>query len=212
VVAVRDALPQGFALTSISPGCALETGGSVLCELGGLLVNAAKNAAISISGVARCSGGVPQAIRNTAFAVNQSPFAGSPPVPGHAVATFETAVVDRTPPSIAVRLTPAEIWPPNHQFVDVTATVTVADACDDAPSIRLISIASSEPADGRGDGATSPDIEGAAFGTDDRRFRLRAERAGPGDGRTYTVTYQAADASGNTAQATAKLTVLKSRR
>ena len=44
------------------------------------------------------------------------------------------------------------------------------------------------------------DIQGVALGTPDTRFRLRAERAGGGRGRTYTVIYRAADASANEAE------------
>ena len=50
-------------------------------------------------------------------------------------------------------------------------------------------------------------FKGAAFGTDDRSFELRAERRQNGKGRIYTVTYQATDASGNSSTATATVTV-----
>ena len=73
--------------------------------------------------------------------------------------------------------------------------------------MKLVSITSNEPANGTGDGNTSPDIAGATFGTDDRTFQLRAERKGNGNGRIYTVTYSAQDASGNTAQQIATVTV-----
>jgi len=63
--------------------------------------------------------------------------------------------------------------------------------------VRLVSIVSNEPEDGLGDGSTSPDVQGAEFGTDDRTFQLRAERSGPGNGRVYTVTYEALDLNGN---------------
>jgi endo-1,4-beta-xylanase len=63
--------------------------------------------------------------------------------------------------------------------------------------VRLVSITSNEPDNGLGDGDTGGDIQGAAFGTDDREFFLRAERGGVGAGRTYTVTYSATDGSGN---------------
>jgi len=52
-----------------------------------------------------------------------------------------------------------------------------------------------EPANGIGDGDTPSDIAGAAFGTDDRSFQLRAERQGGGAGRVCTITYSATDAS-----------------
>ncbi|MCP4594165.1 MAG: hypothetical protein GY842_25835 [bacterium] len=67
-----------------------------------------------------------------------------------------------------------------------------------------------EPADaavhyapGRGDGATTNDIQNADLGTDDREVRLRAERTGDGPGRIYTLTYQATDHVGNSVEAIA---------
>jgi len=108
-------------------------------------------------------------------------------------------VVDTTPPEITVSVSPDTLWPPNHKMVEITATVTVSDMCDLSPVITLTSIASNEPDDakGNGDGNTENDIQGAEFGTKDYAFLLRAERAGNGDGRVYTITYTATDASGN---------------
>jgi hypothetical protein len=61
-----------------------------------------------------------------------------------------------------------------------------------------------------GSGHTSPDIQGTAFGTDDREFLLRAERSGTGSGRIYTITYEAEDASGNITTGTTTVSVPKS--
>ena len=82
-------------------------------------------------------------------------------------------------------------------MVPVTITVATTDACDDRPAIRLVSITSNEGTNANGSGNTSPDVQGAAFGTDDRQFELRAERRGPVTGRVYTITYEAEDKSGN---------------
>ena len=60
---------------------------------------------------------------------------------------------------------------------------------------------------GRGDGGAAPDILGAEMGTDDREFKLRAERAGDGTARVYTAKYRATDASGNWSEATAQVIV-----
>jgi hypothetical protein len=114
---------------------------------------------------------------------------------------------DTTPPNLLVSLSPNSLWPPNHKMVDITANITVTDACDAHPTVKLVSITSNEPANSTGDGNTSPDISGATFGTDDRSFQLRAERKGNGHGRVYTVIYSAQDASGNTAQQVATVTV-----
>ena len=108
-------------------------------------------------------------------------------------------VQDAIPPDLVIELVPAELWSPNHTFREIEAIIRVSDNCDADPEVRLVSIESSEPDDvyGGGDGASSPDITGAEFGTDDRRFFLRAERQGRGDGREYVVTYEAVDRSGN---------------
>jgi hypothetical protein len=116
-------------------------------------------------------------------------------------------VVDTTSPTISVSLSRDTLWPPNHKLVPVTASVTVADACG-APVFELLSITSSEPDDGIGDGHTSHDIQGAVFGTADTTFLLRAERSGGSpDGRMYTIVYRVTDGSGNASLATAVVRV-----
>ena len=117
------------------------------------------------------------------------------------------AVVDTTAPQLSVSVSPARLSPPNHKLVPVTVTLTATDTCDANPVIRLVSITSNEADNGSGDGNTSGDIQGAAFGTDDRQFLLRAERSGNGHGRIYTITYSATDASGNTTLSQATVTV-----
>jgi hypothetical protein len=116
----------------------------------------------------------------------------------------QVAVVDTAPPELSLSVSPATLWPPNHKFHLVTASLETSDVCDTSPEIRLVSITSNEPGDGSGDGSTNPDVQGAAIGTDDRQFMLRAERSGNGSGRVYTITYVAEDDSGNetTRQAT----------
>jgi len=118
-------------------------------------------------------------------------------------------IVDTTPPELMVTLSPAVLWPPNHKLAPITASITVQDTCDPSPTVRLVSITSNEADNGLGDGDTSADIQGTAFGTDDRTFLLRAERSGPGGGRVYTVTYEASDHSGNTTLRKATVTVPK---
>ncbi|MGH7288139.1 MAG: hypothetical protein ACREI8_09010 [Myxococcota bacterium] len=71
---------------------------------------------------------------------------------------------------------------------------------------------SNEPANTIGDGDEAPDIDGAAIGTEDYAFEVRAERGGIPDGRTYTVTYRASDACGNSVTASAEVGVAHDRR
>ncbi|NOQ33611.1 MAG: HYR domain-containing protein [Methanosarcinales archaeon] len=127
--------------------------------------------------------------------------------------SMTVTVVDTTPPDISVTVSPDTLWPPNHKMVDIVATVTVSDICDAAPVVVLTSVTSDEPDDakGNGDGKTVDDIQ-AEIGTEDYEFQLRAERAGKGDGRTYTITYTVTDASGNSADASATVVVPHDRR
>jgi hypothetical protein len=116
-------------------------------------------------------------------------------------------VQDTTPPEISVSVSPDTLWPPNHKLVTINASILTTDACDLNPIISLSSIVSNEPDNGTGDGDTSNDIQDAVFGTDDREFKLRAERSGTGTGRVYTITYTATDASSNNVSAEAIVTV-----
>jgi hypothetical protein len=86
-------------------------------------------------------------------------------------------------------------------MADIVAMIEVEDNCDPDPQVVLASIVSDESPDSLGDGSTDPDVD-ADIGTDDRDFRLRSERAGGGDGRTYAITYTATDFSDNSASVT----------
>ncbi len=88
---------------------------------------------------------------------------------------------------------PSVLWPANHKYVRVTTAVVVDDNFDPNPTVELVSVVSNEPDNGLGDGNTINDI----VIVDDFTFKLRAERAGGGDGRIYTITYRATDACGN---------------
>jgi hypothetical protein len=76
---------------------------------------------------------------------------------------------------------------------NIEASITTSPGA----TVQLVSITSDEPDDNY--------VAGATFGTDDRSFQLRAKRLGGGDGRVYTVTYQATSAGGT---ATASATVV----
>lgn len=107
---------------------------------------------------------------------------------------------DSIPPTLSVSPTVATIWPPNRAMVLVGINATVSDNSGGIPVVKLVSITCD-------DSCNSADIAEAAFGTDDRAFKLRADRTGGGKGRTYTITYEATDASGNKATATTTVIV-----
>jgi len=110
-------------------------------------------------------------------------------------------IADKTPPTLAVTLTPSTIWPPDNKMVTVSATITAHDDVDPNPEVKLLSITANETLD-------KDDIQVGKLFTDIRQFQLRAKRAGNNlAGRIYTVIYIANDASGNQTKISATVTV-----
>jgi Domain of unknown function (DUF5667) len=107
------------------------------------------------------------------------------------------------PPSLMVSVSPNQLWPPDHKYVTVTATVTVNGKSNLHPTVTLLSIKSSEPDSGLGDGDLPNDI----VIVDTLTFRLRAERSSNGRGRVYTITYTASSSCGSSQPASATVTV-----
>jgi endonuclease G, mitochondrial len=123
-----------------------------------------------------------------------------------ATGTVHLSVLDTTPPDISP-LSPSatEVWPPNHKMVDIAVGYTASDFGDPAP-VCVLGVSSNEPVDGTGDGDIAPDWEVV----DAHHVRLRAERAGSGNGRIYTIVASCHDRAGNTSQRSAAVTVPKS--
>jgi hypothetical protein len=115
--------------------------------------------------------------------------------------------IDKTPPSGTLGLSPGLLWPPNHRMVKITRSLSPSDNLSGVASVSAATVTSSEPVNGLGDGDTAPDwlVSSSAL-------QLRAERAGGGSGRVYTVTYTITDAAGNTAQVSATVVVPHDRR
>ncbi|MDH4055833.1 MAG: ExeM/NucH family extracellular endonuclease [Gammaproteobacteria bacterium] len=110
---------------------------------------------------------------------------------------------DEIAPTIdAISVTPNVLWPANHKYVDITATVLASDNFDPDLTVTLVSVTSNEPDNGVGDGNTDNDI----VTVDDFNLMLRAERSGRGSDRVYTLTYIATDDCGNDSE-TASATV-----
>lgn len=88
----------------------------------------------------------------------------------------------------------------NGSYQAAYGTATATDMCDTSPTCKIVSVTSNEPVLGSGSGQTSPDwvltdpgpkVSPASLGV-----QLRAERAGGGNGRVYTVNVSCSDASG----------------
>lgn len=121
-------------------------------------------------------------------------------------------VTDTTPPDLSLSVSPAMLWPPNHKMIPIGISVAATDICDPNPVVELVLVESSE-----GDliDTFDPAIDTTEVigkkGNDiqlvDGQLYLRAERSGKSSGRVYTITYEATDASGNTATETATVAV-----
>jgi len=114
-------------------------------------------------------------------------------------------VEDTSPPTIqSVSADPDRLWPPNHKMVEVTVTVEAEDICDPAPVCWIVGVLCSEPVNDPGDGNTEPDWD---FTDDPLVVMLRAESAGIGTGRVYTICVECMDVSERIAIATVDVTV-----
>ena len=122
-----------------------------------------------------------------------------------ATCSFTVTVNDVEPPVINNLLVrPPVLWPPNHKMKNVDVDYTSTDNCP-GPITCNITVTSDEPENGTGDGDQAPDWQIL----NDHHIKLRAERAGNGDGRIYSVKVTCTDAHGNTASGTKMVIVPK---
>jgi hypothetical protein len=115
-----------------------------------------------------------------------------------ATCSFTVTVNDVESPVInSLLVRPPVLWPPNHKMKNVDVDYTSTDNCP-GPITCSITVTSDEPENGTGDGDLAPDWDIL----NDHHIKLRAERAGNGDGRIYSVKVTCTDAHGNTASGT----------
>jgi hypothetical protein len=113
-------------------------------------------------------------------------------------------VIDSRTPALDLAASPAVLWPPDHRLHPISLVTRAVDQCDSSPRINCAAT-SNEPEDGAGDGRTDADIVWSGG-----QLSLRAERSAEGDGRVYTITCVATDASGNRAMRATSVLVPKS--
>jgi hypothetical protein len=117
--------------------------------------------------------------------------------------TFTVNIEGAAPPVIVdIDADPDVLWPPNHRMVAIDLDIDVESECPGNADCEVVDVTCDEPADGTGDGNTSPD-----WSIRDGRLRLRAERSGNGDGRVYTVHIRCEDAAGNADERTVRVSV-----
>ena len=112
--------------------------------------------------------------------------------------TVTVIVQDTTPPDVSDLVAdPHELWPPNHKLREVALSYDLSDVADPNPQVEL-SVSCNEPEFEPSDAEI----------VNDHHLQLRAEREGDStDGRIYTITLIATDASGNSATYEATVTV-----
>jgi hypothetical protein len=124
--------------------------------------------------------------------------------------TLNVAVVDTIPPEVSVT-GGGELWPPNHAYISVDLAdcgIEIDDQCqgmidlDDANPV-VTCVSSDEVENGSGDGNTLEDM----VIVDNTTVNLRAERAGGGDGRVYSIHFEVSDNAGNVTAAVCRVGV-----
>lgn len=110
-------------------------------------------------------------------------------------------VVDTTPPEIFLDTPdPSILWPPNHKLVDVYIAGSALDICDIDPDID-VSVEVTDSGGGNSGPKHEPDYEIVSATADGGNIAivvlLRAERSGKGTGRSYSITAEVTDDSGN---------------
>jgi hypothetical protein len=101
------------------------------------------------------------------------------------------SIRDTTAPVITASLGQQDLWPPDHQMINVGFNVSAQDQCSGSQPIS-VKVFSNESQNATGDGNFAPDATGTS-GT----LLLRGERSGSGNGRVYLVVVKSTDPAGN---------------
>jgi hypothetical protein len=126
------------------------------------------------------------------------------PAAGNNDATVTVTVSNSAPTITGLSTSVTTLWPANHKLVDVNLTYAAQDGC--GPVSVSIAVTSNESTNAQGDGNTSSDW----VIVNNHLVRLRAERAGGGSGRVYTITVTATDQAGQTTLSSVTVQVPKS--
>jgi hypothetical protein len=109
---------------------------------------------------------------------------------------------NRPPVCIDVRSNIGTLWPPNHQLVLVSLG-GATDPDGDAVRYLVTGVRQDEALTGGGSGNTAFDAKLASGGS----VWIRAERAGTGDGRVYTIAFTVTDSNGASCSGTTTVAV-----
>jgi hypothetical protein len=126
---------------------------------------------------------------------------GNVVVPLYLDVQWYCANLNQSPDCTAAYGSPTTLWPPNYEFVGAEV-MGVTDPDGDPVSITIDTICQDEPLEATGDGAFMPDGQVV-----DGKARVRAERAGSGNGRFYHIGFTANDGKGGTCSGTVQVSV-----
>lgn len=116
---------------------------------------------------------------------------------------FQASVIQ---PVVHCEVAKGELWPPNHDLVNVGLGLTVPVSGGTGTSTVTVTVLSNEadqPSGAKGGDHFSPDASSQGLDT----LRLRAERLGTGSGRVYLIIVMAKDTAGNTGYCTSTVVV-----
>jgi len=192
-VTMTIGLPAGFSMGAVTPptGWACDstlTGGTCFTSL----IEAGKSATFTIGASIDCGLGSLDALATVK--VDAATYDGDPSNNDRTV----TTTVSNPPPTVSNASTSLRwLWPVNHKLVLVKVGYDVTDNCDPRPTCKL-RVTSNEHDKRRGWLPSLPDW----LVIDPHHVLLRAERFGPGHGRTYTIGIACTDATGSTSAPT----------
>jgi len=193
-VTLTDAIPAGTVFKSLSApagwSCATPAAGGagqVNCTLASLAPGASAQFNLTVTVI--CATPDNTEIINTATVASTTRDPNTAP---NNTASVNVRVSNPPPVISGISVDKALLGPPNHRMVPVTLWYNTSDNCD-AGLVTKVTISSNEPVNGTGDGDTAPDW----VVNDAHHILLRAERAGNGLGRIYTITVTVTDSAGS---------------
>ncbi|WP_421773440.1 PKD domain-containing protein [Gracilimonas sp.] len=118
-------------------------------------------------------------------------------------------IKDTMAPELSFSQETNSLWPPNHKMVLVATGISAIDIVDGITAVD-VTVSSSEPFNGKGDGNTASDYEVVNMPDGTIDVYVRAERSGQRNGRTYTIEMTTTDVAGNIATSSMEVSVAKS--
>ncbi len=117
--------------------------------------------------------------------------------------TATVTVVDTTAPVVTCNISTSQLWPANHNLINVGLTASATDNCDSSLTLVVRVFGDENDEQPTNDGIHSPDAKNIGIGT----LRLRSERLDNGNGRVYLIVVTATDSSGNVGRCSKTVTV-----